>query len=1187
MQLGAVSADGKGLLIYRGTVNGCPARVLLDCGSSHHFVDPTWAKRCKMRTLPKFAPDTVTLADGTEQSSTNVLPSALLSLSTYADRISFHVLPLSGDFDVVLGKPWFDHVEPSIDWKNNVTTVQHGAATHVFTPPISESGKPVGPPPMLVSAAQLKKLARKEPGAQLFSALVRSVDEQPPPPTFKVGDDSLKPILEEFKDVVSPDPDFTPPYPPKRNVDHEIRLEPDAAIPNRGLYRMSPEELTELRRQLDQLLEMGLIRPSTSPYGSPVLFVKKKDGSLRLCVDYRALNKVTIKNRYPLPRVDDLLDRLHGASMFSKIDLVSGYFQVRIAEDDIPKTAFRTRYGHYEFTVMPFGLCNAPATFQRMMNDVLRPYLDRFVICMLDDILIYSNSPEEHAEHLRLVLALLRQHKLYAKSTKCEFGVPRLEFLGHVVSGEGISTCPKKIKAVEDWPAPRTTTDLRSFLGLANYYRRFVKNYSKIAAPLTALLSAGTPKVWLPTTWTDDHTAAFQALKDALVSAPVLQAPDFSKPFTVKTDASDYAIGAVLSQGGGRDDRPVAFDSKKLSPAETRYTVHEKELLSVVHSLRGWRHYLQGRPFTVVTDNWAVKYIQTQPQLSRRQARWMETLQEYDFTIEHRPGPTNVVADALSRRPDHRPSDNDIIAAICCALNLSSIVKPTADTVGAVRSSAIDDEQYQDLLRSTRTGARSDFLIDDDLLYFVGTDASSKRLYIPSGPLRAQLISEAHDSIISGHLGRTKTLERLSRTFYWPKMQTTVSDYVKTCPACQVNKPSNRLPLGLLQPLPIPTRRWESVSLDFVMPLPLTPRGYNAILVFVDRLSKMIRIAACKQTVTAEETAQLFFDNVFRHGHGLPTTLVSDRDPRFTSAFWQALFRLLGTKFNMSTANHAQTDGQTERANRTIEEMLRAYVSPLQDDWDLHLTAIEFAYNDSVQASTNHTPFYLNYGQHPATPLALSSPAPPAASGVESVDAFVSKLHTTLESARTAIKAAQERQTRNANRHRRDHEFKVGDRVFLSADHLRVPDAIDSKRKLNRRAYGPFKIKRVLSPVTYELDLPSHLRIHPVIHISRLRECNESTAFPDREEVYSPPPPQVIEGEDYFKIEAFVAERGKGRSKSYLVHWEGYGPEHREWRTASSLLADMKRDGFNALVQAFEDRKTVVNNKPPSKTRRR
>ncbi|KAJ9517480.1 hypothetical protein QJQ45_024949 [Haematococcus lacustris] len=580
--------------------------------------------------------------------------------------------------------------------------------------------------------------------------------------------------------------------------------------PNRPVYRMSQEELDELKRQLDELLAKGYIRPSTSPFGSAVLFVRKKDGSLRLCVDYRALNQLTIKNRYPLPRIDDLLDQLSGAKVFSKIDLKSGYHQIRVAEADIHKTSFRTRYGHYEYTVMPFGMCNAPATFQRLMNDIFRPHLDQFVLVYLDDTLIYSRSEAEHLEHLRTVLGLLRQHQLYANLSKCAFFLPSIDFLGHIISAAGIHPDPAKIRAMAETP-------------------------------------------W---SWGPEHQEAFERVKAALASNPVVRPPDFSRPFTVKTDASLYAIGAVLSQ---RDDNGaeyvVAYESRKLQPAEINYPTHDRELLAVVHALTLWRHYLLGRPFTIETDNCPITHIMTQPHLSARQLRWTQLLAPYSFTLVHKAGKTHIVPDALSRRPDYQ-------------LSALSVATPDSAFFATYDHHAPQDPAYQAAFTHTishnPSGPSSWHLrVIDGRLY---TASEPPRLYVPASPLRSQLLHEAHDAVTSAHLDRAKTLERLQRHFYWPQMEQTVREYVRTCDQCQRNKATNQVPPGLLQPLPIPNRNWQHVSMDAsIGPLPPTSHGYDMVVTVVDKLSKMLHLIP---TLTINKAdARVFFAS---DGHSAP-----------------------------------------------------------------------------------------------------------------------------------------------------------------------------------------------------------------------------------------------------------------------------------------------------------------------------
>ena len=399
--------------------------------------------------------------------------------------------------------------------------------------------------------------------------------------------------------------------------------------------------MKELRTQLEELAEKGYIRNSTSPWGAPVLFVKKHDGSLRLCIDYRQLNRVTVKNKYPLPRIDELFDQLGGSQFYSKIDLRSGYHQLKIREEDIPKTAFQTRYGHFEFLVMPFGLTNAPATFMDLMNRVFRPYLDQFVIVFIDDILVYSKTWEEHAQHLRIVLQTLREHQLYAKKEKCDFWLTEVKFLGHVISGQGISVDPSKVETVLQWERPKNVAEIRSFLGLAGYYRRFVKDFSSIAAPLTRLT-----KKEVRFEWDAGCEHAFQELKVRLTSAPILTIPNTEEPYEVYSDASGVGLGCVLMQGG----HVVAYASRQLRPHERNYPTHDLELAAVIFALKIWRCYLYGAMFQVFSDHKSLKYLFTQKDLNLRQRRWVEYMEDYDFTLQNHPGKANVVADALSRK---------------------------------------------------------------------------------------------------------------------------------------------------------------------------------------------------------------------------------------------------------------------------------------------------------------------------------------------------------------------------------------------------------------------------------------------------------------------------------------------------------------------------------------------------------
>ncbi|KAJ9520936.1 hypothetical protein QJQ45_014130 [Haematococcus lacustris] len=1072
------------LLIFAGTFHKHPVRILIDGGASASFIDEEFCDKFEVQAAQKHDPDMIRLADGHQQQSTAMIPNARFRMSSYKGVQTLHCTKLHG-FDIILGKPWLADLNPHIDWKLNTMSFQHAGRKHTLRAPPSPKHPDIDK--YTISTAGLRVAMQTRQPMFLVSITSAGIDSA----TDRHQIMDCTAITQKFADVFPAD--LPAGLPPQRAVDHRIEVEPGKRPPTRSTYNMSTSELAELKAQITEMQEKGFIRPSTSPYAAGVLFVRKKDGTFRMCVDYRPLNRITIKNKYPLPRVENMLDRLHGATVFSKIDLRQGYHQIRIAPEDIPKTAFSTRYGHFEFTVLPFGLCNAPATFQRLMNDIFRQELDDHVIVYLDDILIFSRTHEEHAKHLDRVLSLLRQHKLYAKLSKCEFGRSQTEFLGHIITSTGIACDPSKLAAINSWPVPTTVHDVRSFLGLANYYRRFVNNFSSIAAPLTALTQADGHDKQGKVTWTSTQQSAFDALKQALTSAPILIAPDPTQPYTLRCDASGIGIGAVLSQGTGPAERVVAYHSRKLLPAERNYPTHEQELLSLVEALKVWRHYLLGAHFTLLTDNWANKHLQTQPRLdSRRQARWMEVLQEYNCHIDHIPGKQNVVADALSRRADYQlytsalgiplaPNTPGIPLApntpgIPLAPNNPGIPTATGTESHSAphpqlhidEQSATADPQYQRHLAAALAGKARQFQIQGNLMYHTGR--GTRRLYIPVGPMRTALLREAHDIPISGHLGRDKTYAQLSRHFFWPRMAASVHNYVRTCTHCQRNKSNTAKPIGLLHPLPIPQHRWEHVSMDLITQLPSTAAGHDAIVVFVDKLTKMIHAVPTTTTVTAPILARIFFDHVFRL-HGLPKVIVSDRDPRFTAAFWKELFHLTGTHLNMSTANHPQTDGQTERANRTLEDMLRNFVSPHHDDWDTHLTAAEFAYNSSVHAATGFTPFHLN--NHTRRCLWLYQRL---------------TLHQQTKSRLKPPSSAWQ----------------------LISQQPHITSTMHKNELL------------IVTPVALRLEFPPVWKsMHPVVHVSHVKVHNDGSAmFPTRNPA-PPPEPEVIDGETRLHVREF------------------------------------------------------------------
>jgi hypothetical protein len=592
--------EGASIMTGTFSVFNQPALILFDSGASHSFISQKFSAKCQLPFCHAKGSFMITTPRG-KTVTNQLIRSVPIQLGSHIIKTTLLVLGLES-VDIILGTNWMNLHQVVLDVASRIVEVNSpfcGSFTLIL------------------------------PSQGSTQSCAFSMMELP-----------LKKILVvcEYADVF---PDELPGMPPDRDIEFAIELQPGTTPISKRPYWMPPAELAELKKQLQELLDKGFIRPSTSPWGCPALFVKKKDESLRICIDYRPLNAATIKNKYPLPRIDVLFDQLVGAKVFSKIDLRSGYHQIKIRASDIPKTAFSTRYGLYEFLVMSFGLTNAPAYFMYLMNSVFMPELDKFVVVFINDILVYSKNEEEHAGHLHIVLQRLREHHLYAKLSKCDFWLKEIKFLGHTISQASIAVDPDKVQEVMNWKPPTIVRQIRSFLGLAGYYRRFIPDFSRIAKPITELLKKEAKFVW-----GQKCEDAFHALRQHLTTAPVLAQPDSNKPFDVYCDASGTGLGCVLMQ----DNRVIAYASRALRPHEQNYPTHDLELAAVVHALKMWRHYLMGTHCNIFTDHKSLNYIFTQADLNMRQGRWLELIKDYDLDVHYHPGKANVVADALSRK---------------------------------------------------------------------------------------------------------------------------------------------------------------------------------------------------------------------------------------------------------------------------------------------------------------------------------------------------------------------------------------------------------------------------------------------------------------------------------------------------------------------------------------------------------
>jgi RNase H-like domain found in reverse transcriptase/Reverse transcriptase (RNA-dependent DNA polymerase)/Integrase zinc binding domain/Chromo (CHRromatin Organisation MOdifier) domain len=954
--------------------------------------------------------------------------------------------------------------------------------------------------------------------------------------------------------------------PPHRASDHRIDLDEGTQPPLGRMYSLSVAEQEALKIFLDDHVKKGWIRPSGSAAGAPILFIRKKDGALRLCVDYRGLNRITKKDRYPLPLISDLLDRAGRAKIYTKIDLRIGYFNVRINAGDEWKTTFRTRHGAFEFMVMPLGLCNAPSTFQRFMNEIFADLTDVYVVIYLDDILVYSDNEADHKGHVREVLRRLRANSLFGKLSKCSFHQDTVEYLGFTLSPAGLAMDPAKVRTIVDWPEPRKVRDIQSFLGFGNFYRRFIPNYSGIVAPLTRL----TRKAIV---WNFDTACrtAFTSLKEAFTAAPVLMNFNPGAPLIVETDASDYAVAGILSSTiEDGSVHPIAYYSRTMSPTELNYDTHDKELLAINEAFKTWRHYLEGTatPVDVVTDHKNLEYFATTKMLSRRQARWSEFLSSFNMVIRFRPGRLGAKPDALTRRFDVYPKEGDSDYArvnpqnfrpvftteqLASSLRASTLAAPILRAAALIDVEALHTEILAALEHDPITKAKMDSIkvtpeprwkIDN-----AGFLRLDNRIFVPSADnLRLQVLRNTHDHPTAGHLGQNKTLAIIRREYTWPEIRKYVREYCQSCTVCARSKVPRHRPYGTLKQLPIPEKPWNSVSMDFIEQLPSSD-GFTSILVVVDRLTKQAIFIPTHDTITSPQLAQLFIIHVFSK-HGVPSNVTCDRGSKFVSHFFRSLGTALDMKLRFTSGYHPEANGQTERVNQTLEQYLRVYCNYQQTNWSQLLPLAEFSYNNAPHATTKISPFFANKGYHPTITVHPERDLTSALARDLSVN--LDELHAEL---RTQIAAAQTQYQSPADRLRLPApEFKIGENAFVKAEFFKTTRP---SKKLSEKNLGPYEI--IARPGTHSvtLRLPQSMRaIHPVFHVSQLEPATPNP-IPNR--VQSPPPPVEVDGELEFEISEILDSKYNRRRRDcqlvYLVRWSGYEntPEETDWLVADEL----------------------------------
>lgn len=1106
--------QGLHTLKFMGAVKDRNLQVLLDTGSTHNFVSQAVVKHLRLNT-ERCTSMSVTLADGTILSCSQKVVNMSWQMAGEEFTSNFYVIPLGG-YDLVLGVQWLQQVSPIwFDFNQRVVKLHWKGKT------VQLNQELCTPKQVHIQLENDDRWLKKEESyflVQLTSLESTEEREKDGVPA------EVQELIHEFDDI------FATPQglPPSRAQDHFIPIMEGSKPVNANPYRCPYLQKSEIERLVREMLDHGIIQHSNSPYASPVLLVRKKDNTWRFCVDYRALNAITIKNRFPIPIIEELLDELYGSKYFTKLDLRSGYHQIRVQDKDVHKTAFKTQFGHYEFLVMPFGLTNAPATFQSVMNEVFSEQLRQFVLVFFDDILVYSPDMSSHMEHLRIVFELLRTNQLFVKKNKCAFAQKQVEYLGHIISEKGVAADEQKIVAMKGWPTPTNIKALRGFLGLTGYYRRFVKGYGILSKPLTNLLKNGA------FTWSEEADKAFNELKQVICSTPVLRMPDFSKTFVVETDACQTGIGAVLMQEGG----PIAFFSKALTPKHMGLSTYEKELMAVVMAVQKWRGYLMGRHFVIKTDQQAIQYFLNQKLTTVAQQKWLSRLLGFDYSIVYHKGKDNVVADPLSRLFEANKNERTEKG------ELSGISTMIPKWKKDILDSLEGDTEAQQILAKLAVDPSS----EPDFSLIDGDFRKKGKLYVgKSIAARQEIIRNLHNGGEGGHSGITATIKRISGIFWWPGLVEDITKWVQECEVCQRFKTEHIKSPGLLQPIPIPDQAWEVITMDFIEGLPRSDHK-DTIMVVIDKYTKYCHLLAFQHPFTATQVAQKLLDTVIKL-YGPPKSIISDRDKIFTSKFWLELFNKMGTASNYSTAYHPQTDGQSERLNQCVEMYLRCLAHQKPTQWHKWLSMAEWWYNTSYHSAIQMTPYKALYGKEPPS----INYHQVQKSQVASIDEFLKNRAEMQTLLKKNLRKAQERMKFYADNKRSEREFSVGEEVFLKLQPYKQHSLKESRvEKLSARYYGPYTVTKRVGAVAYKLNLPPTARIHDTFHVSQLKkklgdDILVQTKPPGYEEEPAARSPETI-------IERKLVKKNNKPVVMVLVKWKNSLPEDATWEDYDKLI---------------------------------
>ena len=1150
---------------------GTPVSFLVDSGCSGLIVSQALVQRLGLPTVTTDSPLTVTFADGSSK-LTSTLTQLVLIKGSYTVPLEAYVTDVTED--LILGIPWFQSIQLHLNWKDgllrfrtltNYSTLYTWTQDTVLNPRSSQgqrrarcyqvsakrwqdhSRNAVMEGEILVRELLASKLATVDASAELS------------PEHLATMSPILQPVLREFSSV------FNKPQqlPPDRPETHKINLSPDAKVPPwRGIGKLTSVQLDELKRQIEDLVDKGFIRPSTSPFGASILFATKADGSLRLCIDYRSLNAITIKDATPLPNISELRDRLGKAVVFSVGDCRDGFWNILVHPDDVHKTAFRCRYGHFEWLVLPFGLTNSPATMQRLMNRVFGDLYDDYVLVYMDDILIYSDSIETHVEHIREVLKRLHDNRLYLKLSKCKFLQKEVKFCGHLVSANGIRIDPDKLQGLTDLLTPLTSKkQVQSFIGLCNWFRDFVPCFADVSKPLSDLTKKAATWQWTPL----EHMSLV-TLVHYIRSAPCLKYHDPSQPTYIFTDASEFAVGGWIGQRFEDGLHPLVFWSRKLSDAEVKYPVHERECLALHDLCDRHRTYLLGNRVYAYTDHHSLVHLASQPKLNARQVRWVDFLQEFDLHVEYLPGKFNSVADILSRSARYLP---------LCGHCRKSLASPEV----SVQACSITDKPL-DIAAAVAIAQQT--TPTDKLLSTLPTKHGlayhRNVIYVPDvQSLRCTVLEHFHDPPIRGHPGAHRLSQLVRQQFSWPQLEVDAGRFVSSCDSCQRNKHPVGASPGMLEPLPAPLDRFSAVTMDPFF-LPAAPTGEDMVLLVAEAgVTRNIVLIPAQSTDDALQLSKKFMDYWVYRGFGLPSTITTDRDSRFTSKFWSQFTANINSTHRCSTARHQQSDGLSERHVRTVKEALKHYL-PSTKNWTELLPAIEFALNNAEASSTGFSPFYIMFGQHPRIKNSLKSHREIMAA----LDQALKRAHSQL------VKHKEYQSIQYDKRHVLPPEYEPHQLVLLSSSNIRPK----TQSKLSPLWMGPFPVAKVHSPLNVELALPPSWKVHPVFHVSQLKPYTSPIAsFPSRSPISLQPFPVLVTDDNgdiavEWLVDRIIEHRIVDKGLEFLTKWTGFSDNDNTWEPLDSFISPYTQSLLDYLSSLPPSARRAVRRHWPSSVKK-